>query len=739
MATENALMAAALTPGSTVIHNAASEPHVQDLARLLMQMGARIEGIGSNLLIIHGQEELGGADYAIGPDHIEIGSFIALAACTGGELRIRDCVADDLRMTRLAFERLGCRIEFDGDDVVVPAGQHLRVKSDEGEAVSKIEDGPWPAFPADLTSIALAIATQADGLVLIHEKMFENRLFFVDKLVSMGARVIVCDPHRAVVSGPSRLHGERMESPDIRAGMAMLIAALCAEGTSEIGNIRQIDRGYERIDERLRGLGARIERVATRARAGVARRAREPPDPAGHARRAARRDARAARDLRAACGPRSRGPATARCTRPRSSTRTCCAAARSAPPAPATAPSTSQGDVLALRSDMTIPIARVVATRYAEAEPPLRFCYFAHAWRDDRARGRGAARVPAGRDRADRRRTAPEGEAEVMALTIAGLEEAGLRRHRVGVGDGSLYRRLLAALGGARGRAPAAARVPVAARPRRRSRCACPRLGGIGERERELLVRPARSCAAGRRCSSAPTARSRRPRGAARPARAARRARRGRPRDLRPRARARARLLHGRGVRGLRPGRRLRARRRRALRRPARALRPLAAGLRGRARRPAGAHGPGRRGGARDEPHDRGPARRAASTARSTCSTRSGVDTGEVRANDRKLLFEDAGIVTMRPSDVPTYVEHGSADIGITGKDVLLEQSHRNVYELLDLGFGRCRMVVAAPRGRRPDRLGAAAPGPRADRDQVPAHRRAHTSRTPAARRRSSR
>ena len=263
MATENALMAAALTPGSTVIHNAAAEPHVQDLARLLMQMGARIEGIGSNLMIVHGQEELGGADYAIGPDYIEIGSFIALAACTGGELRIRDCVPDDLRMTKLAFERLGCRIEYDGSDVLVPAGQQLRIKSDEGDAVSKIEDGPWPAFPADLTSIALAMATQAEGLILIHEKMFENRLFFVDKLVSMGARVIVCDPHRAVVSGPSRLHGERMESPDIRAGMAMLIAALCAEGTSEIGNIRQIDRGYERIDERLRLLGARIERVAS--------------------------------------------------------------------------------------------------------------------------------------------------------------------------------------------------------------------------------------------------------------------------------------------------------------------------------------------------------------------------------------------------------------------------------------------------------------------------------------------
>ena len=263
MATENALMAAALTSGSTVIHNAASEPHVQDLARLLLQMGARVEGIGSNVLVVHGESRLGGADYTIAPDYIEVGSFIALAACTGGELRIKDVVADDLRMTRLAFERLGCRIEYDGDDVVVPGGQRLRVKDDEGDAISKIEDGPWPAFPADLTSIALALATQADGMVLIHEKMFENRLFFVDKLVSMGARVIVCDPHRAVVSGPSRLHGERMESPDIRAGMAMLIAALCADGRSEIGNIRQIDRGYERIDERLRALGARIERVAT--------------------------------------------------------------------------------------------------------------------------------------------------------------------------------------------------------------------------------------------------------------------------------------------------------------------------------------------------------------------------------------------------------------------------------------------------------------------------------------------
>ena len=263
MATENALMAAALTGGSTVIHNAASEPHVQDLARLLMQMGARVEGIGSNVMIVHGSESLGGADYTIGADYIEVASFAALAAVTGGELRVKDVVPSDLRMTCLVFERLGCTIEFDGNDLVVPADQRLQIRNDAGDATAKVEDGPWPAFPADLTSIALALATQSDGMVLIHEKMFENRLFFVDKLINMGARVILCDPHRAVVAGPRRLHGERMESPDIRAGMAMLIAALCAEGTSEIGNIRQIDRGYERIDERLRALGARIERVAT--------------------------------------------------------------------------------------------------------------------------------------------------------------------------------------------------------------------------------------------------------------------------------------------------------------------------------------------------------------------------------------------------------------------------------------------------------------------------------------------
>jgi UDP-N-acetylglucosamine 1-carboxyvinyltransferase len=262
MGTENALMAAALTPGATKISNAASEPHVQDLARLLTEMGAPVEGIGSNVMTVHGAESLGGAEHAISADHIEVGSFMALAAVTGGELRIRDVVPEDLTMVRRQFKRLGLQSEIEGTDMLVPAGQRLQVESDLGDAIPKIEDGPWPAFPADLTSIALALATQAEGEILIFEKMFENRLFFVDKLVAMGARITLCDPHRAIVSGPSRLHGERVESPDIRAGMAMLIAAAAADGTSEIGNIRQIDRGYEQIDERLRSLGAQIERVS---------------------------------------------------------------------------------------------------------------------------------------------------------------------------------------------------------------------------------------------------------------------------------------------------------------------------------------------------------------------------------------------------------------------------------------------------------------------------------------------
>ena len=261
MGTENALMLAALIPGETRLLNAACEPHVQDLARLLVKMGASISGIGSNVMTIEGRDRLGGAEHRVSPDHIEIASFMALAGATGGKIRVREVEADDLTMIRRQFRRLGFQSVIEGGDVIVPAEQHLRIETDVGGAIPKIEDGPWPAFPADLTSIALALATQAEGEVLIFEKMFENRLFFVDKLVAMGARITLCDPHRAIVSGPSPLHGERVDSPDIRAGMAMLIAALSADGTSEIGNIRQIDRGYENIEGRLRALGARIERV----------------------------------------------------------------------------------------------------------------------------------------------------------------------------------------------------------------------------------------------------------------------------------------------------------------------------------------------------------------------------------------------------------------------------------------------------------------------------------------------
>lgn len=262
MATENAVMAATLAPGETVIGNAACEPHVQDLCRFLVSLGARIEGIGSNVVRIDGVGELSGGDWRIAADHIEVGSFIGLAAATGGDLTVDDVVPEDLRPFLPHLARLGIEVELVNSSVHVPAGQRLTIVDDLGDQIPKIEDGPWPAFPADLTSIALAVATQANGTILIFEKMFENRLFFVDKLVTMGARIILCDPHRAVVTGPAQLYGERMESPDIRAGMAMVIASLCAEGTSTIGNVGQIDRGYERIDERLRALGARIERVA---------------------------------------------------------------------------------------------------------------------------------------------------------------------------------------------------------------------------------------------------------------------------------------------------------------------------------------------------------------------------------------------------------------------------------------------------------------------------------------------
>ncbi len=261
MATENAVMAASLTSGETVIGNAACEPHVQDLCRFLVSLGAEVDGIESNVLRIRGVQSLSAGEWRIGSEHIEVGSFVGLAAVTGGDVSIDDVEPQDLAGILPTFERLGVHVELEGRSLHVPPGQELVIRDDLGGQIPKIEDGPWPAFPADLTSIAVIVATQAKGTVLIFEKMFESRLFFVDKLVSMGARIILCDPHRAVVTGPARLYGQQMSSPDIRAGMAMLLAALCAEGTSTIGNVSEIDRGYERIDERLRSLGARIERV----------------------------------------------------------------------------------------------------------------------------------------------------------------------------------------------------------------------------------------------------------------------------------------------------------------------------------------------------------------------------------------------------------------------------------------------------------------------------------------------
>jgi UDP-N-acetylglucosamine 1-carboxyvinyltransferase len=259
--TENALMAAVMAKGRTVLRNAACEPHVQDLARALVAMGAHIEGIGSNIYTVEGGHPLKGASYTIGPDHIEIGSFIGLAAVTNGEVVIDPVRGEDLRSTLLGFERLGIRPRVDGSRLTVSPDQERRVRPDLGGHVPKLEDGPWPAFPADVMSTTIVTATQCSGMLLVFEKMFESRLFFVDKLIGMGARIVLCDPHRAVISGPSPLKGGTVESPDIRAGMAMLLAALAAEGSSTIHNVGQIERGYERIDERLRALGAEIERA----------------------------------------------------------------------------------------------------------------------------------------------------------------------------------------------------------------------------------------------------------------------------------------------------------------------------------------------------------------------------------------------------------------------------------------------------------------------------------------------
>ena len=259
-ATENAVMAAVTAEGETVITNAASEPHIQDLCKLLNSMGAKISGIGSNILTIQGVQQLHGAEYRIGADYMEVGSFIGLAAVTRGSLTITDINPSDMRPIKLAFNKLGIRWEIDGTNLTVPAQQSLKVNCDLGGMIPKIDDAPWPGFPADLTSIMTVIATQVEGTVLIHEKMFEARMFFVDKLIGMGARITLCDPHRAVVTGPGTLHGSELVSPDVRAGMALVIAACCARGESLIRNVYQIERGYEHLVDRFKALGVHIER-----------------------------------------------------------------------------------------------------------------------------------------------------------------------------------------------------------------------------------------------------------------------------------------------------------------------------------------------------------------------------------------------------------------------------------------------------------------------------------------------
>ncbi len=263
-ATENAVMAACLAEGCTTIRNAASEPHVQGLCHMLVSMGAHITGIGTNQLVVHGVERLHGATHRISADYIEVGSFIGMAAVTNSKLRIRDVNPEHLRRILMVYSKLGLDYDFEEQggetQLLVPDGQRLEVVYDVHGAIPKIDDAPWPGFPADMTSVITVVATQAHGTVLIHEKMFESRMFFIDRLIQMGARVVLCDPHRVVVVGPSDLTGADMTSPDIRAGVALVIAALCAEGVSSIQNIEQIDRGYERLDERLRELGAKIER-----------------------------------------------------------------------------------------------------------------------------------------------------------------------------------------------------------------------------------------------------------------------------------------------------------------------------------------------------------------------------------------------------------------------------------------------------------------------------------------------
>ncbi len=258
--TENAVMAASLARGTVILRNAASEPHVQELCHLLNTLGAKIDGIGSNTLHIEGVERLHGGEFTIGADYLEVVSFIGAAVMTRGSVRIRNAGAHYLGMVRIVFNRLGVDWQTEGEDIFVPADQRLEVEPDLGNAIPEIKTNIWPAFPTDLMSIAIAVATQSRGSVLFHDWMYPSRMFFTDKLVSMGAQIVLCDPHRCIVTGPARLFGEKVESPDIRAGMTLVLAALAAQGTSTIRNINQVDRGYENVDGKLRSIGARIER-----------------------------------------------------------------------------------------------------------------------------------------------------------------------------------------------------------------------------------------------------------------------------------------------------------------------------------------------------------------------------------------------------------------------------------------------------------------------------------------------
>jgi UDP-N-acetylglucosamine 1-carboxyvinyltransferase len=259
--TENAIMAAVTAKGTTILRNAASEPHIQELCHFLNLLGARIENIGSNTLHIHGVPRLSGGEFTVGPDYLEVVSYIGAAVVTHGSIRIRNAGPQYLDMIAMVFRRLGVTWEVDGEDVVVPADQCLEIEPDLGNAIPEISVMPWPAFPTDLMSIAIVVATQSRGSVLFHDWMYPSRMFFIDKLAGMGAHIVLCDPHRCIVQGPTQLFGEKMESPDIRAGMSLVLAALAGRGISQIRNVGQIDRGYEQVDVKLRSLGAKIERV----------------------------------------------------------------------------------------------------------------------------------------------------------------------------------------------------------------------------------------------------------------------------------------------------------------------------------------------------------------------------------------------------------------------------------------------------------------------------------------------